>query len=135
MVETIYSKYWNAARARKLFEEYQRLARLVDDLDIRFWKRFILRDYARSHSIEDDLAEDNLREEYKSCTSDLMKLHGKVTSALETVTSPTDRAMITDFYLRDMSMGEMMEKWQLKEPEIYSMIQRGLMEAKLPDEE
>ena len=135
MVETIYTKYWNAARVRKLFEEYQRLARLVDDLDIRFWKRFILRDYTRSHSIEDELAEDNLREEYKNCTSDLMKLHCKVTSVLETVTSPASRALITDFYLRDMSMGEMKEKWQLKESELRSLIQRGLMEAQLPDEE
>lgn len=132
---TVYQKYWTAARARKLFEEYRKLARLVDDLDIRFWKRFVLRNCYRCHSIENELAEDRLRDEYKSCVSDLMLLRARTNDVLDSISSLADRAVITDFYIRDMSIAEIMEKWDLKEREVQSMIQRGLMEANTPDEE
>ena len=124
-----YQKYWNAARARKLFEDYRRLARLVDDLDIRFWKRFVLRNCYRCHSIDNDLAENRLRDEYKSCVSDLLILRGRVYAALDSVSSLSDRALITDHYIRDMSTAEIMDKWQLTERDVQSMIQRGLCEA------
>ena len=130
-----YQKYWNADRARKLFEDYRRLARLVDDLDIRFWKRFVLRNCCRCHSIDNDLAEDRLREEYKSCVSDLLLLHAKVNAALESVSSLADRALITDHYIRDMSIAKIMKKWELKERDVQAMIQRGLCDTSMPDDE
>ena len=73
---TVYRKYRNAAKARKLMEEYRRLARLVDDLDIRFWKGFAFRNQCRIRSMNAALAEESLRDEYKSCVSDLIILRG-----------------------------------------------------------
>ena len=132
MDNIIYQSRLKAARARKLFEDYRRLARLVDDLDIRFWKRFVLRN---CHSIDNDLEEDMLRDEYKSCVSDLLLLRTKINAALESVSSLSDRAIITDHYIRDMSIAEIMDKWGLKEHDVQSMIQHGLCEARIPDDE
>ena len=124
--------YQHAATVRQQFEEYRKLARLVDDLDIRFWKRFVLRN--RIKSIDHELAEDVLREEYKSCVADLMYLHRQITAALDSITSMADRAIISDYYIRDMPIPDIMEKWNLKEYEVHAMIQHGLMEVTTQEE-
>lgn len=131
---TVYQKYQNAARARKLMEEYRSLARLVDDLDIRFWKGFVFRNQCRIQSVDTTFAEESLRDEYKSCVSDLIILRGKVNKALDSISSMPEYAVIKDYYIRDMSMADITDKWRLKEAEILSMIQRGLMEMQVTDE-
>ena len=125
----VYEKYRKIAEARQFFEEYRKLARLVDDLDIRFWKRFILRNDRRYASIDNDIAEEMLRKEYKSCVADLIAMRCEVESALETVTDDMTRNLMREHFVRDLSIEEIAKKWEIEEWRVGEMIQAGLLEA------
>ena len=127
-------KYRKAGEIRKLFEEYRNLARLVDDLDVRFWKRFVMRNYPRSCSIDTELSEENLRREYKSCVTDLLRLREETEEVLDSIASTVSRELILEHYVHDLSMEEIVVKWKLKDWQVSSLIQRGFMEAQLPCE-
>ena len=120
-------------RARRFMEEYRRLARLVDDLDIRFWKRYIMRDCMRSGSIDTELSEERLRREYKSCVADLIEMQGQVYSALDNVTSTIGRELVLEHYVRDISIEELERKWDMPVEEIMRKIKKGLAEADIPE--
>ena len=66
----VYERFGKMAETRKFFDEYRNLARLVDDLDIRFWKMFVTRESRRAKSIDEAIAEKNIRREYQSCVED-----------------------------------------------------------------
>ena len=125
----VYEKYRKMAEARQFFEEYRKLARLVDDLDIRFWKRFILRNDRRYASIDNDIAEEMLRKEYKSSVADLITMRREVESALETVTDDLTRNLMREHFIRDLSIEEIADKWEIEEWRVGEMIQAGLLEA------
>ena len=122
-----------AERVRNYFEEYRRLARLVDDLDIRFWKRFILRESMREKSIDRELSEDNLRREYRKCVADLVRRHSELYASLDTVVSTISRELILEYYVRDISLEMLEEKWGMPKDEIMAAIRTGLSEADVPE--
>lgn len=128
-----FEKYRKMAEARAFFNEYRNLARLADDLDIRFWKRFITRDSRRCGSIDNDIAEETLRREYKSCVSDLIAMRHEVEEALESITDTLISSLIREHFIRDLSQEEIAEKWQMKEYRVSELIQMGLAEAEVPE--
>ncbi len=129
---TVYIKYRRMAEARSFFDEYRDLARLVDDLDIRFWKRFILRDSRRYKSIDNELAQEMLRKEYRSCVSDLIALRQKVERALDTVSCDVARDLMREHFVHDLTVEEIARKWEIDECVVREMIQNGLAEADVP---
>ncbi len=128
-----YQKYAKAAQARAFFTEYANLARLVDDLDIRFWKRFVTRGSMRQDSIDHSIDEDTLRKEYQSCVSDLIVMRKAVEAALESISDDLCRSIIRERYIHGMDEESIAEKWQLDEWKVYSLIQQGFVEAFLPE--
>ncbi len=128
-----FEKYRRMAEARAFFNEYRNLARLVDDLDIRFWKRYVLRDSLRCGSIDNDIAEETLRREYKTCVSDLIAMRSEVEDTLETVADTLVRNLMREHFIRDLSYEEIADKWRIKEHSVSELIQAGLAEAKVPE--
>lgn len=129
-----YEGFRRIAEARRFYSEYANMARLVDDLDIRFWKRFALRDFRREDSIDKDLREDRLRIEYKDCVSDLIILRGKVEEALCSVRTGICHDLLKERYVRGLSQEAIADKWDLEETEVFEIIQQGLWETKVPEE-
>lgn len=129
-----YEGYRQIAKARGFYNEYANMARLVDDLDIRFWKRFALRDFQREDSIDKDLQEDKLRTEYKNCVSDLIILRNEVAEALCSVRTGICHDILKERYVHGLSQEAIAEKWDLDETEVFEIIQQGLWETKVPEE-
>lgn len=128
-----YSDYKKMAEVRKLFEEYRNMARLVDDLDTRFWKRFVMRDYRRVDGVDTALMESSLRKEYQNCVSDLVVLRGHIEEALSSVKDRLCHDLMKDYYVRDLSYDEIARKWEMKSYEVARKIQEGLLMVKLPE--
>lgn len=128
-----YKDYRRYADAKSFFDEYLNMARLVDDLDTRFWKRFVMKEYRRKDSVDRYLPEQELRKEYSKCVSDLVILRGKVEEALSTVKDNLCHDLIKDFYIRGLSYDEIADKWEMKSYEVARKIQEGLCKAVIPE--
>lgn len=128
-----YVNYKKMAAARMFFEEYRNMARLVDDLDTRFWKRFVMKDYRRKDSVDNAVSETALRKQYQNCVSDLVKLRSEVEEALASVRDRLCHDLMKDYFIRDMSYDEIADKWEMKSYEAARKIQEGLLMAKLPE--
>ena len=131
----IYQQLQKMTEINKLFEEYRNMARLVDDLDIRFWKRFVTRDSRRVQSIDEAIAEKEIRREYQQCVTDMIVLRGRVNDAIMSVKNATCRDLLTEYYIHDLDYDEIAVKWKLKKCQVSSLIQKGLLEAVLSNKE
>ena len=129
----VFEKYEKMGKARSFFNEYQQMARLVDDLDTRFWKRFVTRDSRRVLSIDEALSEKTLRREYQGCVSDMLVLREKVNAALASVKSDICRDLMTEYFIHDLDYEEIAVKWRMDEADVCSLIQKGLLEAEIPE--
>lgn len=130
---TAFEEFKRIEEAENFFNEYQNMARLVEDLDVRFWKRFVMKDFRRADAIDNTVGEDKIRKQYYKCVSDLVALRGEMDLALESITDGLCHDLVKDYYIRGMSFGEIEHKWNLEEPDVSLKIQKGLCEAEIPE--
>lgn len=129
----IYEKYRKINEGRAFFEEFRNMAELVDDLDTRFWKRFVLRDYRRKGSIDDMILEDNLRKAYRECVADLVAMRGEVEEAIASVQTYHYQDLIREHYIHGLTSEEIGEKWDIDPIQVSSDIAKGLAEMTIPE--
>lgn len=132
--DNVYKRYAHMAEARLFYTEFRNMAILVDDLDTRFWKRFVLRDYRRKDSIDEEISEDAIRRQYQNCVSDLVALRVEVEEALASVGTNICRALLKEYFVKGYTCEEIAEKWELPEGQVGDLIQQGLFETKVPED-